>query len=90
MKLNKRAFAVISLLFAGTLLSPVVAAETPNAREADLASLIFAAAQPAKQECKNTCRARHRSCLSLKQIPTPECWGVYQDCIRFTCSAVKG
>jgi len=38
---------------------------TLNARDADLASLTFAAAQTAKQKCINTCRARYRDCLSL-------------------------
>jgi hypothetical protein len=49
-------FAVLLLLSTGTL----------NARDADLASLTFAAAQTAKQQCINTCRARYRDCLSLE------------------------
>jgi hypothetical protein len=35
----------------------------------------------------DTCRARYRDCLSLKQIPSSECRGIYQDCIRYTCNA---
>jgi hypothetical protein len=64
MKCSKRSFAVVSVLFA-LLLS--LSTETLNARDADLASLTFAAAQTAKQQCINTCRARYRDCLSLKQ-----------------------
>ena len=44
-------------------------------RDADPASLTFAAAHTAKQQCINTCRARYRDCLSLKQIPSSECPG---------------
>jgi hypothetical protein len=54
-------------------------------------SVVFAAAaQTAKQQCISTCRARYRACLSLKQIPSSECRGVYQDCTRFACNAVRG
>jgi len=45
------------------------------------------AAQTAKQQCLNTCGARHRSCLSAKQLPSLMCLGIYQDCTRFTCNA---
>src|SRR5262249_16563948 len=44
----------------------------------------------AKQKCINTCRARYRDCLSLKQIPSSECRGIYQDCTRYTCNAGPG
>jgi hypothetical protein len=87
MKISKRSLAVVSILFALLLSSRT---GTLNARDADLASLTFAAAQTAKQQCTNTCRARYRSCLSLKLIPSFECGGVYQDCRRFTCNAVQG
>ena len=87
MKCNMRSFAIAFALFAVLLSS---SAETLNARDADLASRTFAAAQTAKQKCTNTCRARYRSCLSLKQISSFECRGVYQDCTRFTCTAVQG
>ena len=87
MKCSKRSFAVVSVLFP-VLLS--LNTGTLNARNADLASLTFAAAQTAKQQCINTCRARYRACLSLKQIPSSECRGVYQDCTRLTCNAVQG
>jgi hypothetical protein len=50
-------------------------------------STTFAAAQTAKQQCINTCRARYRDCRSLRQIPSSECRGIYQDCTRFTCNA---
>ena len=78
------AFTVVSVLFA-VLLS--LSTGTLNARDADLGSLIFAAARTAKQQCINTCRARYRDCLSLKQIPSSECRGIYQDCARYTCNA---
>ena len=63
---------------------------TPNARDSDLAPLTVAAAQTAKQQCVNLCRARYRDCRSLKQISPTECRGVYQDCTRFKCDALKG
>jgi hypothetical protein len=87
MKCSKRSFAVFSVLFAALF---SLSTGTLNARDADLAYFTFAAAQTAKQQCINTCRARYRSCLSLKQIPSSECRGVYQDCKRDTCNAVQG
>ena len=83
MKCSKRSFAVVSVLFA-LLLS--LSAGTLNARDADLASHTFAAAQTAKQKCINTCRARYRDCRRLNQLPSFECRGVYQDCTRYTCT----
>jgi hypothetical protein len=85
MKCSKRSFAVVSVLIFALLLS--LSTGALNARDADLASPTFAAAQTAKQQCKNTCRARYRDCLSLKQIPSFECRGIYQDCTRNTCNA---
>jgi hypothetical protein len=82
MKCSKRSFAVMS--FAVSLLLSI---GTLNARDTDLASLTFAVAQTANQQCINTCRARYRDCLSLKQIPSSECRGIYQDCNRYTCNA---
>jgi hypothetical protein len=79
MKCSKRSFAVVSLLFA-VLLSLSIG--TLNARDADLASRTFAAAQTAKQRCINTCRARYRDCRRLNHLPSFECRGVYQDCTR--------
>ncbi len=87
MKCSKRSFAVVSVLFA-LLLS--LSTGTLTARDADLASLTFAAAETAKQQCINTCRARYRDCLSLKQIPSFECRGIYQDCTSYTCNADPG
>jgi hypothetical protein len=55
-------------------------------RNADMASRTFAAAQTAKQQCINTCRARYRDCRRLSQLPSFECRGVYQDCTRYTCT----
>jgi hypothetical protein len=83
MNCSKRSFAIVSALFALLLLSST---GTLNARDADLAPLIFAAAQ-ANQQCINSCRARYRDCRSLKQIPLAECRGVYQDCTRYSCGA---
>jgi hypothetical protein len=64
-------------------------AGTLNARHADLASLTLAAAQTTKQQCTNACRARYQACLSQKEIPSSKCQGVYQDCTRFACKAVR-
>jgi hypothetical protein len=72
MKCSKRSFAIVSLLVALLLSSSVGAL---NARDADLASRSFAAAQTAKQQCINTCRARYRDCCRLKQLPSSECRG---------------
>ena len=72
MKCSKRSFAVVSLLFAVFLSLSI---GTLNARDADLASRTFAAAQTAKQQCINTCRARYRDCRRLNQLPSFECQG---------------
>ena len=85
MKCSKRSFAVVSLLFA-VLLSLSIG--TLNARDANLASRTFAAAQTAKQQCINTCRARYRDCRHQNQVPSFECRGVYQDSIRYTCTGL--
>jgi hypothetical protein len=85
MKCSKRSFAVVSLLFA-VLLSLSIG--TLNARDADLASRTFAAAQTVKQQCINTCRARYRDCRRLHQVPSFECRGVYRDCTRYTCTGL--
>lgn len=59
------------------------------ARDADPASLSLAtAAQTAKQQCLKTCRARYHDCRRLKQLPSFECQGVYQDCTRYTCTGL--
>jgi hypothetical protein len=84
MKYSKRLFAIVFAV----LLS--LCPRTLNARDGDLASFTFAAAQTAKQQCINICRSRYRDCLSMKQIPSFECRGVYQDCKRYTCDAVRG
>jgi hypothetical protein len=55
---------------------------TLNARDADLVSHAFAAAQT------DTCRARYRDCRRLNQIPSFECRGVYRDCGRYTCTGL--
>jgi len=85
MKCGKRSFAIVSLVF-GVLLSSSI--ETLNARDADLASRTFAAAQTAKQKCITACRARYRDCRRLNQLPSAECRGVYQDCTRYTCTGL--
>jgi hypothetical protein len=86
MKCSKRPFAVVSLIFSAVLLSLSIGAL--NARDADPASRTFAAAQTAKQQCINTCRARYRDCLHLNQLPSPECRGVYEDCIQYKCTGL--
>ena len=85
MKYSKLKFAIIPVLFAVLLSSST---EALNARDADLAPLTFAAAQTAKQQCINTCRARYRDCRRLKQLPSFECRGVYQDCTRYACTGL--
>jgi hypothetical protein len=85
MQCRKRSFAVVSLLFA-VLLSMSIG--TLNARDADLASRTFAAAQTVKQQCLITCRAHYRDCRHLNQLPSSECLGVYQDCTRYTCTGL--
>ena len=87
MKYSNRSIAVVSALFTVFL---SLSTGTLSARDADLASLTFAAAQTAKQQCVNICRSRYRDCRSLKQIPSFECRGVYQDCKHYTCNAVRG
>ena len=83
--MNKRSFAVVSPLFA-VLLSLSIG--TLNARDADLASRTFAAAQTAKRECINACRAHYRDCRRLSQSPSFQCRDVYQDCTRYTCAGL--
>ena len=92
MKSCKRSFAVVAALFAMLLSLPslVVSVGTLHARDADLRPLTLAAAQTAKQQCMKICRARYHACFFLKQIPSSECRGVYQDCVRYTCNAVQG
>lgn len=82
MKTRKRSFAVISLVL-GSL-----SVGTLNAREADIASQIVAAAQKANQQCMNACRARYRDCRRLNQLPSSECQGIYRDCTRYTCTGL--
>jgi hypothetical protein len=86
MKCSKQSVAVVYLLFA--VLLSLMSIGTLNARDTDLASRAFAAAQTAKQKCINTCRARYRNCRRLNQLPSFECRGVYQDCTRYTCSGL--
>jgi len=84
-------YCALELLFTALFAAILsLSTETLNARDAPSAADTVVAAQTAKQKCANTCRARYRSCLSLKQIPSSECRSVYQDCTRFTCSAVQG
>ena len=85
MKCSNRSFAVVSLLFA-VLLSLSIG--TLHARDAELASRTFAAAQTAKQQCISTCRARYRDCRRRNQLPLFECRGVYQDCTRYSCTGL--
>ena len=85
MKRSKQSFAVVFLLFAVFLSLSI---GTLYARDADVASRTFAAAQTAKQHCINTCRARYRDCRHLKQLPSFECRGIYEDCTRYTCTGL--
>ena len=83
MKCSKRSVAIVALMFAALL---SLSTGTLNAREADLTSRTVVAAQTAKQQCLNSCRARYRDCRHLNQLPSSECRGVYQDCARYTCT----
>lgn len=85
MKSNKPSFFVASVLF-GALLA--LSSGALDVRAANSGATTFAAARTAKEQCINVCRARYRDCFSLKQIPSFECRGVYQDCIRYTCDAI--
>jgi hypothetical protein len=85
MKCSKLSVAVVSVHFAVFL---SLGQGTLSARDADLATLTFSAAQTAKQKCINTCRARYRDCRRLHQLPSSECRGVYQDCTRYTCTGL--
>ena len=85
LKFGKRSFVVVSVLVAALLSSNI---GTLSARDADLGSRTFAAAQTAKQQCMNTCRARYRDCRRQKQIPSFECQNVYQDCTRYSCTGL--
>jgi hypothetical protein len=81
---------IIALLLCGAV--PAWAQTTPSTPQQEQlktnrGSDTLARAQTAKQQCINTCRARYRDCLSLKQIPSSECRGIYQDCARYTCNA---
>jgi hypothetical protein len=83
MKCSKQSFAVISVLLA-VLLSLSIG--RLNARDVDFTSVTLAAAQTAKQQCINTCRARYRDYRHQNQVPSFECRGVYQDCTRYSCT----
>src|SRR5690349_470310 len=83
MKCAKLSVAVICI---GVPLS--LSSGSLNAGNADLAPGILAAAQTAKHQCINTCRARYRDCRRLNQLPSFECRGVYQDCTRYTCTGL--
>jgi hypothetical protein len=82
MKSGKWSFAVVAL----PLVFLSLKIGTVDAREGDITPRTFAAAQTAKQQCINACRTRYRDCVRLKQIPSFECRGGYQDCTRYTCT----
>ena len=82
---SKRSFAVVSFLFA--MLLPLNVG-TLHARDADDAFRTLAAAQTAKQQCVNACRARYRDCRRMNQLPSFECQSVYQDCARYSCAGL--
>jgi hypothetical protein len=84
MQFSKRTFAVVSVFFAVS----VFGVGALDAREAESAAVTLAAAQTAKRQCMNTCRARYRDCRHLKQLPSFECRSVYQDCTRYSCAGL--
>ena len=81
MRCTKQSFSVVTVLFVALLPSRLGASEART-------YTTFAAAHTAKQQCTNLCRERYRACFSLKQIPSFECRGVYQDCVRYTCTGL--
>jgi hypothetical protein len=85
MKWSERSFAVAYLAFAMLLPSNI---GPLSARDADPTSYTFVAAQTAKQQCINSCRARYRDCRHVDQLPPSECRGVYQDCARYNCTGL--
>ena len=85
MRDNKQPCSVFAVLSVALLLSSSTALDT---RDSDRASSAFAATHTAKQQCVNLCRERYHACFSLKQIPPFECRGVYQDCVRYTCTGL--
>jgi hypothetical protein len=84
MKCRRPPFALVSVLFALVL---SMSTGTLKAHDADLAFVTFAAAQTTKRQCVNACRTRYRDCLALRQIPSFECRGIYQDCTNYSCKA---
>jgi hypothetical protein len=85
MRYNKQSFPIFAVLFLAFMPSNSGASD---ARDPDNASIIVASAHTAKQKCINLCRDRYRACFSLKQIPSFECRGVYQDCVRYSCTGL--
>jgi hypothetical protein len=77
--------ATVSILFA-VLFSLCIG--LVNARDADLVSPTFVAAQTVKQQCINTCRARYLDCRHQNQFPSFECRDVYQNCTRYYCTGL--
>ncbi len=75
-------------LFSAVAFALAVGQGTARARDADLAAPGFAAAQTAKQQCMNACRARYRDCRHLNQLPSSECRGIYQDCTKYSCTGL--
>jgi len=85
MKCRKGLGAVVALLFAMLLSSNI---RSLDAREGEIVPRTVVAAQTAKQQCINSCRARYRDCRHQRQVPAFECQNVYQDCVRFTCTGL--
>lgn len=85
MKRTNRPFAAaVTILLA----APLSWNAGASAGDAYLAPERLAAAQSPKKQCVNACRARYHDCLRLKQIPSFECRGVYQDCTRYSCTGL--
>jgi hypothetical protein len=75
-------------LFGAAVFTLSIGQSTGRAGDADLAWRSFAAAQTAKQQCMNNCRARYRDCRRLNQLAPSECRGIYQDCTRYSCTGL--
>jgi hypothetical protein len=85
MTCSKWSFAVVPLVFAA-LLWPGIG--TLDARDSGVAPYSVAAAQTARQQCMNACRARYRDCRHLNQLPASQCQGIYQDCTQYSCTGL--
>src|SRR5262249_34963027 len=75
-------------LFGAAVFALSIGQSTGRAGDADLPWRSFAAAQTAKQQCMNNCRARYRDLSLLIQLAALGCRGFSQDCTRYSCTGL--